>query len=537
MLPGGRAVRDLAINIPAEVLESTVDAPALLRGYLDHEAAHVRWTSWDVLEDERLHGDPFLKSLLNVVEDVRVEKRMAAAFKGAGDNLARIADILFGGNRWKEHSNAHTPAQLALSWLLYRMRSKAQPSLEPGVRALGALLDAMSPGMRGCMQSVLDHFPEPRSTEEALGMASALQSAVKSSPPNFNRDPEEMKSAADEAVRAMKEAGMDGRTARNRASRASKCEESPCSSAYGYCERDAPKGVGSMADAVNEALDDGTDGEQRARAAQLDSYGMSAFVSREYAKGTGGCASPRLRDRTREEAQESASVCAGLGQRLRSLLQTQSSVRRSVKASGTRLDQRSLWRAGAADGRVFAGRSQGRTQDTEVILLVDASGSMGEDSGDFERIRMANAAMAGVLASLEQVRGVYAGAVTFALVPAREHVVVKWPRERLSAARLPWVIEHGGTDIPASMRDCANMFTPETPRKIMIVISDGDEGADDLHDAEDALAALGIEVAGVSVSVPDLKEGLRRCAYAAKPEEIPAAVFGAVQSLLVGEVR
>ena len=526
----GRYVRELAINIPAEVLETKADAAALLRGYLDHEAAHVRWTDWSVLEDRRWQ-DPMLKTLLNIVEDVRVEKRMSAAFKGAKENLARIADILFGGDRWKEHARPPQPAALAASWLLFGLRSKAQPSLEKGAAVLGDLLDATVPGVREAMQSVLDHAFEPESTADAAAIAYDLWKAMASvDRPEDEASPEERREAAEKAKQSMKDAGMRASTAKSVAGKAGRNEESAGSASYRFNKEDVPFGAGCMADAVNRELDMGSP-EQCAAVDAYNANPEGVFVSRENAESYG-----RLRPRSADERADASTVCAGLGQRLRSLLQTQSSVRRGVKASGTRLDQRSLWRAGASDGRVFAGRSQGRTVDTELVLLVDVSGSMGCDSGDYDRIRMANAAMSGVLSALEQVKGVHAGAFTFARVNGGrlEHVAVKWPREKLPAARLPWAVERGGTDIAGSMKVCGGVFTPEAPRKIMIVISDGDDGAAELQDAERELGARGVEVAGVSVSVPDLADGLRRCTYAAQPSEIPSAVFGAVQSLLLG---
>ena len=526
----GRYVRELAINIPAEVLETKADAAALLRGYLDHEAAHVRWTDWSVLEDRRWQ-DPMLKTLLNIVEDVRVEKRMSAAFRGAKENLARIADILFGGDRWKEHARPPQPAALAASWLLFGLRSKAQPSLEKGAAVLGDLLDATVPGVREAMQSVLDHAFEPESTADAAAIAYDLWKAMASvNRPEDEASPEERREAAEKARQSMKDAGMRASTAKSVAGKAERNEESAGSASYRFNKEDVPFGASGMADAVNRELDMGSP-EQCAAVDAYNANPEGVFVSRENAESYG-----RLRPRSADERADASTVCAGLGQRLRSLLQTQSSVRRGVKATGTRLDPRSLWRAGASDGRVFAGRSQGRTVDTELVLLVDVSGSMGCDSGDYDRIRMANAAMSGVLSALEQVKGVHAGAFTFARANGGrlEHVAVKWPREKLPAARLPWAVERGGTDIAGSMKACGGVFTPEAPRKIMIVISDGDDGAEDLQDAERELGARGVEVAGVSVSVPDLADGLRRCTYAAEPSEIPSAVFGAVQSLLLG---
>ena len=99
----------------------------------------------------------FLKAMLNVVEDVRVERLMGAAFSGAKENLRDVAVLLFGGDRWKEQLKAlagrpkRAAASLALSWALYRMRSMDVPELKPGLEVLSKVLDAVRPKTRAAM--------------------------------------------------------------------------------------------------------------------------------------------------------------------------------------------------------------------------------------------------------------------------------------------------------------------------------------------------------------------------------------------------
>ena len=67
----------------------------------------------------------------------------------------------------------------------------------------------------------------------------------------------------------------------------------------------------------------------------------------------------------------------------------------------------------------------------------------------------------------------------------------------------------------------------------MLVVSDGDDSPGAVSAAERELAERGIIVAGVSIMSGMLQQGLSRCAKADSPEEIPAAVFGALQDALL----
>ena len=67
------------------------------RGYVDHEAAHVRWTdneAWKKLMDDRM-DDPEIRvfhSTLNALEDVRIESKLLGQYSGSRDNLDAVAD-------------------------------------------------------------------------------------------------------------------------------------------------------------------------------------------------------------------------------------------------------------------------------------------------------------------------------------------------------------------------------------------------------------------------------------------------------------
>ena len=82
-----------ALNLRGDVSEE--DA-AIMRGYVDHEAGHVRHTDFDVLRKnaDKLKGNKLLHSCANALEDVWLEKRVTSEYGGAEKNIRATSDAV-----------------------------------------------------------------------------------------------------------------------------------------------------------------------------------------------------------------------------------------------------------------------------------------------------------------------------------------------------------------------------------------------------------------------------------------------------------
>ena len=543
MQKGGRTVYVPEINIPSEIRTPSPEAMTLMRGYLDHEAAHVRWSDWEVVA--HTGTDRYLKHMLNVIEDVRVERLMGAAFGGARQNLHDIAVLLFGGDRWKDQykiladgrARARAASLLSLSWALYKFRSMDVPELKPGLKAASDVLDAVRPSTRPAMERALSRWLKkngwPDSTAAALYLAEALAAAFrrsgKDAPEPLDEDGSRFEAAEKAALDALRETGMDEAEAGTYADLASYAAGQSASgaSAIGDAELgeicDQVPGLGTLGQTVSGELD-ALDPCQGARA-DAGRHSYSAFLPAERALAEGV-----LREWTPAEVAKASGLCSGLGARLRSLLQTQARVMKGTGRTGRRLDGSVLWRAGAMDGRVFRAAARRRDVSASVLLLVDASGSM---CGAEEML--SSAAVLSVLDALDQIKGVDAGACVFSEIDSRlVHSVIRMPGDRTRAAMLPRPGAYGCTDVAGSMRHCASLLPPDSPRRIMLVVSDGNDSPAGIHDAERDLAGAGILVAGVGIGSDELCRGLSHSRHASSFGEIPAAVFGALQEVLLG---
>ena len=65
------------------------------RGFIDHEAGHVRHTNFDVVKrvnrEARAAGNKLMPILLNALEDVRLERRVMEEYPGAQKNFKSMA--------------------------------------------------------------------------------------------------------------------------------------------------------------------------------------------------------------------------------------------------------------------------------------------------------------------------------------------------------------------------------------------------------------------------------------------------------------
>lgn len=79
------AGRPVLVNLPFLPDNATEELCLAIQGFLDHEVAHILFSDFSLLEEAQKAG---CHSMLNMIEDARIEKMMAARFSGCGHNLA-----------------------------------------------------------------------------------------------------------------------------------------------------------------------------------------------------------------------------------------------------------------------------------------------------------------------------------------------------------------------------------------------------------------------------------------------------------------
>ena len=105
-------------------------------GYLAHESAHVRYTSFRTLA--RYRSDFTVYTVINILEDARVERLIGREFVGVWENLALIRDDPVAWNRYVSSLEEMDDLQIVLGFLIPYLASHVQKF--PGQRPRAAML-------------------------------------------------------------------------------------------------------------------------------------------------------------------------------------------------------------------------------------------------------------------------------------------------------------------------------------------------------------------------------------------------------------
>ncbi|WMW64647.1 hypothetical protein [Nitratidesulfovibrio liaohensis] len=186
-----------AIHLPALPVDVPDTFLALARGYIDHEAAHLRDTDFAELKATKL--TPLEHHVWNIIEDWRVENRLVAAFPGCRGNFDWLIGYFFGGKATK---TADDPAVLFLNWLLLTVRAWDVPAIGKRRDTIAVRLTKLCPGLLTRMACVVEAVRTScASTAEAIVHARAivaeLGKAAQTPQPASGRNPDASQAGGD----------------------------------------------------------------------------------------------------------------------------------------------------------------------------------------------------------------------------------------------------------------------------------------------------------------------------------------------------
>ncbi len=148
------------IWLPALPDELSESAWSLVRGELDHETAHILFTEFgERLKSVRVQWGDFGFDLVNVIEDVRVNYRMAELYPGSRINIGASIGIIL-----KKHRISQMPLPSRFLCALF-LAGMELPYTMYGTDALK---------LAGGFQKEADGFKHLKDTEEAISVAESI---------------------------------------------------------------------------------------------------------------------------------------------------------------------------------------------------------------------------------------------------------------------------------------------------------------------------------------------------------------------------
>lgn len=516
-----------------------------LRGYIDHECGHVKFTDFqtymdlqksvvdDCLRNYKPGASVTLKDFLhnyasmviNILEDVRIERLMGIDFPGSRTNLNTLSEYLFKDCCSVSTMMGDGMAGRLYSLLFMRVRSLINPALEESAQLLyddmkaDVLVEDYTEYTRhlDAVWGVGDIFVQDWNVERSAREFIRIVIEVLEDYTNTTQGTDSNRtSSGDTGDSSDGDTGdsSDGGTASGKKSvtiSAKTVFSSMASDLYDMQRDDKGNIRRRFLDAVQDMTDSLENNNQVSdedlafmdsmfsHTAErldtlLDKHKMDALADGKRVYITKYIHVHAL---SPEQRGDMDVVMYNLYGKLADVLQTMTLVRHSTGLCGARLDAHVLHRASVGDGRIFSKKVQRLRRVTEVALLFDASGSMrmteyGKSNNNNE---MAQCMALGCLKALRALPGVksslsgFSNGKMFVMSDygAPVHEVI------LSAV--------GGTPLGASLVELTSQFSdgPDV-RRIILFFTDGfPDNVGSVTMALNLAKRSGIEVYGIGL--------------------------------------
>lgn len=504
----------------------------MVRGYLDHEAGHVRFTDFTLLES--LRDDPaYVMSLINIAEDIYVEREMGKRYVGCEKNLRWLSKHLFTENYDKPNlvhlrklrNNLELHFQLfvmhVMNYTLYYMRAKLVADLSPFIPSKQQAVECLAPGLTKNLVPIMEKwFPILTSTYASCQFSKEMYEAIKqyikrpyaghdsagTNPfkksmqdkvKNYANTPkqiaEEMKDMLEEAAEFSFRKWADG------------------------CQQSTFTDIGKSAGAELKIMHDKFLG-------MFEDKSSRTFLAHSvpplslYTKG----------DKIPSNfVTKAMSITAQLDAQLSGLMQS-IVLNRGGHTSRGKLDPRKVYRLNVNNPRVFYRKEERLKFNAQVVILADCSGSM-----QGQREEMASISTYALARSLRKIPGIrtdvyYYSAVTFERALSQSDHISRFSRMQAS----------GGTPTGSAVENALSFFNYwDDSRKIILLVTDGE--AQDMEYLQYVLqvaARNNVEVFGIGIdcgAIKEVSEQIKDCKVIKHIRELPAAMFAMLRKALV----
>lgn len=533
------------IRIPALPVDGSPSLRTRAYGYGGHEASHVRNTDMDAFAAFAAKG-PFAKHILNIIEDIRIERALIAEFPGMAKVLSElVADIV--ATQPKSFAPPTTddpPEAVMAAWLLITRRHRVlkQDALAKADAEAESVFQGMfPPAFRLKLEVLLAGLPYmpggKEATKEAVSVAQAIldliQHESKKPDPKPKQKPTQGGSQGDQQQQGQQgqqdqSGGSSGKEDGGQSSsdksggQAGNPQDAEGSGKGADKEKGNQKGQGGNAQGRS---DQGAGGSGAGESSQEpDGSALRELAS----KGAGADGVPKelateLSDAVRDGLQKEAATVGGrvstlrwtskvggvgderrarnlsgpMRQRLRMLVEDQARVRPRAVRAGNRLMTNRLTRAAMGDSRVFRTQEEARATNAAMHLLLDCSGSMASSA-----VEVGVAALA-LAEAVDTMRDVNLGVSGFGgdnLIAMLKH------GERMNALTRSRIQGHagGGTPLAEALVTVGGvLLNQEENRKVLVILTDGapSGGATASADIIKRLRAQGVIVLGIGLGV------------------------------------
>jgi len=463
----------------------------VLFGYLAHEASHCRYSDFDTI---KLCQSPLEQTILNILEDVRVERLIQDVFPGTQFTLnATWTYVVEQGMSPPALPEQNEGSQLS-QYLLHRLHAevlKREVSNSLVVSSLQVVELTFPLGFFIRLDGLLGKYLDSLTcSKDCLMLARAILKAVDDAEKEEGRNNQEQQNGenssqddrsndangsgskdSDSSQQADNQSGLfSDKSADNvseETSPSSGNQETNSQSGLDQPASDSTAGSSSLhetlineTDLPKDAIEQlrGELGEQARVENGYQSIEIDATSVGDLVPNQGGT----------DTLQTGILASSAVRSRLLGLLQAQNRNKQSLHTRGKRINGNRLARSATGDLRVFVKREEVRRPDTAVHVLLDTSGSMGH------RQDIANQATVTLALAISSIPECDIAVSMFPGIGGKvSPIVSRGQPVRPSLGRFA-VSSTGGTPLAEAMLFAAReLSTSNRQRKVLIIITDG----------------------------------------------------------------
>lgn len=198
VLEGNSAYTDgSTIVLPSlpDTAEISKETAMIIRGYVDHEAGHVRHSDFDVIASIDKDGKSNLRKIHNCLEDVWMEKKVIEEYAGAEKNIRSVAEFVSGQEREFAESNPSVFKGVTVDSIGTGILKKGREDYAGENNS--AVFDLLDDNIKEWSKKWVESIDKCRSTKDTLSLARAIEKLVtqdpelESSPEDFEFEPQD----------------------------------------------------------------------------------------------------------------------------------------------------------------------------------------------------------------------------------------------------------------------------------------------------------------------------------------------------------
>ncbi|HON93717.1 MAG TPA: hypothetical protein PKZ07_19265 [Sedimentisphaerales bacterium] len=472
------------ITLP--ILEDSIDNDLLVRGYLDHEVGHVRWTDFAVVR----------RKLTNILEDVRIELLQIKDYPGSAMNLDNLVTKIDQQGGWDPPEGANLRLVLGY-WLLTRLRSRVlgQPVAETAAKNEARCRSVLGDELCDSAAAMADQIVQCKCTADVDRLAAEIE-ALWTDPPN--PDSPESGSGDSDSRREEDSPGSE--------------KGGPSGTGKGSGKNAGRKLLANEPEPDYKALEDHLEGLINQNALPLPGSGETNRIPPGYENPEDFDPPDNSLEPKLDQAVVKTARLKGLIERL---IQARVNKLARPACAGKSLSRQKLHllAADTPDKRVFAKKEKVEAVDTAVVLLLDTSGST---------YPIVDTVAGSGYAFARALQGLPGLAYEIAFYPHKLGVAVlkKFAESTLNKRRFTRLRANGGTPTgPALMWAGMKLSHRKERRKMVFLFTDGEpDNPTAAAAAIKSLARLSITVITVILSYDSKTSNVFEWAGAAGPK-------------------